>query len=151
MKFTENIPGSSFSCFHLCCKKTKQKYPFDIKAIVVLPDHLHTIWKLPAQDHDFSKRWRLIKQIFSKSIQGETNHRGEKNIWQKRFWEHLIRDEQDYKQHMNYIFYNPVKHGYVDKAIDWPYSSFLQAIKEGLYDQEWGFKEPDNIRGMMFE
>jgi len=98
-----------------------KKYPFHIKGIVILPDHLHCIWKLPDNDADFSKRWNLIKRYFSIGMNGNLNHRREKNIWQRRFWEHLIRDEDDFNRCLDYIHYNPVKHGYVNDPSHWPY------------------------------
>jgi putative transposase len=116
----------------------REKYPFDITGLVILPDHLHCIWKLPHKDHDFSIRWNLIKRYFSIGMTGETNHRREKNIWQKRFWEHLIRDERDFCRCLNYIYYNPVKHGYVKNPCDWVYSTFKRDVKKGLYELDWG-------------
>ncbi len=105
-------------------RKTKKKYPFSIEAIVVLPDHLHTIWKLPVDDSDYSLRWRLIKRSFSNEFKAFDRNaskikKQEKNIWQRRFWEHLIRDDNDLRIHFDYIHYNPVKHGLVMKPADW--------------------------------
>src|SRR5690349_1866814 len=104
---------------HIAMNKVKKKYPFSLNAIVVLPDHLHCLWRLPEKDHDFSTRWRLIKRYFSMEIDTPINHRGEKLIWQKRFWEHIIRNEQDWRAHMDYIHYNPVKHGLVSSPAEW--------------------------------
>nr|VFK37992.1 MAG: putative transposase [Candidatus Kentron sp. TC]VFK39045.1 MAG: putative transposase [Candidatus Kentron sp. TC] len=98
--------------------------PFGIDAIVILPDHLHCIWRLPPDEVDYSTRWKRIKQEFSRTIPAESNHRAEKRLWQRRFWEHVIRDEKDWENHMIYIYYNPVKHGYAKKPLDWQYSSF---------------------------
>ncbi len=120
--------------FRLCV----ERYPFDIEAIVVLPDQLHTLWKLPEGDDDFSTRWIVIKRKFSSGLQSvevsasKANKR-EKGIWQRRFWEHYIRDEEDWRRHMDYIHYNPVKHGYVSRPEDWQYGSYKQAIQKGLY------------------
>jgi len=122
---------------------TKKHYPFSIEASVILPEHLHCIWRLPEGDDDFSKRWRLIKAHFSKHIplnEPVSNSRlrkKERGIWQRRFWEHLIKDEQDYQNHMDYIHYNPVKHGYVQQVIDWPYSSFHLWVERGVYPRHW--------------
>ena len=127
------------------------RYPFHMDAIVVLPNHLHCIWMLPEGDNDFSVRWRLIKRYFSIGINVPLTKRGEKKVWQRRFWEHLIRDEKDWQRHMDYIHYNPVKHGFVTKPIDWPYSSFEMAIKQGLYEKDWGSNEPVTIEDMGFE
>jgi len=111
-------------------REIKQTHPFQIDAIVVLPDHLHTLWTLPKGDDDFSLRWRQIKSAFSREIEkGERISKSrmqkqERGIWQRRFWEHAIRNEQDYTLHVDYIHFNPVKHGYVRQVADWPYSSF---------------------------
>src|SRR3990167_7002844 len=109
--------------------KVKKKYPFSLNAIVILPDHLHCIW-------------RLIKRYFSLEISGLINHRKEKEIWRRRFWEHLIRDENDWRKHMDYIHYNPVKHGLVHSPEDWPHSSFCHYVEKGLYEKNWGSIKP---------
>ena len=130
---------------------TKARRPFSIDAVVVLPDHLHCVWKLPESDDDFSGRWRAIKQFVSRQIEAPLSSRGEKLVWQRRFWEHLIRDEDDWRRHLDYIHYNPVKHGLVDAPEDWPYSSFTAAIEKGWYEPGWGRTEPERIRGMARE
>jgi putative transposase len=110
--------------------KVKDAHPFVIIAWVVLPEHMHAIWKLPDNDCDFSMRWSLIKSGFSRQINKteligmSRMSKGERGIWQRRFWEHEIRDEQDLLAHINYIHNNPVKHGYAKSAADWPYTSF---------------------------
>ncbi|HKT27373.1 REP-associated tyrosine transposase [Dyella sp.] len=109
---------------------TRKEHPFLLEAAVVLPEHLHCIWRLPVQECDFSTRWRLIKARFShllpagEWISESRQRRGERGIWQRRYWEHAIRDDHDLQRHLDYIHYNPVKHGYVARAADWPYSSF---------------------------
>ncbi|NOY71749.1 MAG: transposase [Gammaproteobacteria bacterium] len=132
-------------------KQVKQQYPFEIDAMVVLPDHLHCLWRMPMHDDDYSTRWRLIKRYFSQQIDTPVNPRGEKQVWQRRFWEHLIRDESDWQNHMNYIHYNPVKHGLVDSPVQWPYSSLHRAIRAGFHESEWGQVEPDSVKGMALE
>ncbi|MBW7963953.1 REP-associated tyrosine transposase [Bradyrhizobium sp. BR 10261] len=123
---------------------TRQTHPFDIDAFVVLPDHLHAIWKLPPGDADFSVRWRLIKTRFAKALPANERlsavraARNERGIWQRRFWEHLIRDEADYARHVEYCYFNPVKHGHVSKVSDWPYSSFHRDVRAGLFPEDWG-------------
>lgn len=113
-------------------------------AIVILPDHLHAIWTLPEHDADFATRWRLIKSAFSRGVpNGERvsasrSERGERGIWQRRYWEHTLRDEADVERHMDYIHFNPVKHRYVTRVADWPHSSFHQMVKLGVYPQDWG-------------
>jgi putative transposase len=111
-------------------RETRRRFPFEIDAMVVLPDHLHAVWTLPDGDCDFPVRWYLIKMRFSKAIpDGEPltatrRVRGERGIWQRRYWEHLIRDERDLQRHIDYCWFNPVKHGLVANVEDWPYSSF---------------------------
>ncbi len=128
-----------------CFRKVKQKHPFEINAIVILPDHIHTIWTMPTDDYDYSKRWRLIKYYFSHQLKitedeyipPSRQKKQERGIWQRRFWEHQIRSEEDYNNHVNYIHYNPLKHGYVQKAKDWQYSSFHKYVEQGILDIEW--------------
>jgi putative transposase len=118
------------------------RYPFTIEAIVVLPDHLHTLWKLPDGDSDFSTRWMVIKRKFSTGlpavgVSASMASKREKGVWQRRFWEHCIRDEADWRRHMDYIHYNPVKHGHADTPADWPHSSLRQAVAKGWYERDW--------------
>jgi putative transposase len=123
---------------------TMRRYPFRIDAFVVLPEHLHAIWTLPEGDADFSTRWRLIKTRFARAIpKGERLNparvvRGERGVWQRRFWEHLIRDEDDFGRCADYCAINPVKHGHVRRPADWPYSSFHRDVRRGIYDEDWG-------------
>ncbi|MFZ2630789.1 MAG: transposase [Desulfosalsimonadaceae bacterium] len=105
--------------------------PFHIDAMVVLPDHIHCIWTLPDNDMDFSTRWRLIKRQFSSRINALPAVSPEKKVWQRRFWEHWIRDDHDFYNHMNYIHYNPVKHGYASRPDDWEYSSYRKKVAQG--------------------
>ncbi len=133
-------------------RHTIKKYPFQLKALVVLPDHLHSIWQLPEKDCEFSQRWNTIKRYFSLEMQGETNNRREKNIWQRRFWEHLVRDEDDLQRCFDYVYYNPVKHNYVKKPFDWPYSTFRRDVTKGYYDKHWGSnEEPHQIKDLNYE
>jgi putative transposase len=117
-----------------------RKHPFRIDAHVILPDHAHFIWTLPDDDSDFSMRWRLIKSYFTRHFQAAAAPRY--SLWQKKFWEHLIRDERDMKNHVEYIHYNPVKHGLVQSPIEWPFSSIHRYILEGFYTPDWGKSEP---------
>jgi putative transposase len=107
--------------------------PFTIDAWVLLPEHLHCIWTLPEGDADFSKRWGLIKAKFSSQL----NPQG-RPVWQNRFWEHFIRNDQDFQKHLDYIHYNPVKHGLVTNPGDWPATTFHRYVKAGLYPANWG-------------
>ena len=121
----------------------KQKLPFHIDAWVVLPEHMHTIWTLPEGDDDFSRRWKMIKTHFSKGLPITERRskvrikRGERGIWQRRFWEHAIRDDRDYALHLDYVHFNPVKHGWVKNVMDWPFSSFHKYQNQGIYPQHW--------------
>ncbi|KIU47162.1 MULTISPECIES: transposase [Bradyrhizobium] len=124
-------------------RETQRHHPFTIDAIVVLPDHLHTVWTLPDGETDFSTRWRLIKTSFSRQLAGgepiSTSRagKGERGIWQRRYWEHTIRDETDFARHIDYVHINPVKHGLVTKVSDWPYSSFRRMVSDGVYPDDW--------------
>jgi putative transposase len=125
----------------------RRNQPFTVNAWVLLPDHLHCIWTLPEGDNDFSGRWARIKSSVSRSL-GKAYHRAEwlssskckhreATLWQRRFWEHLIRDEQDLQRHMDYLHYNPVKHGLVSHVSDWPYSTFHRLAAEEIYPADW--------------
>jgi putative transposase len=118
--------------------------PFETIAICVLPDHLHALWVLPDGDADFSSRWSLIKSAFSRGL-GPAPSRSmskiakrEKGIWQRRYWEHAIRDDADFERHVDYIHFNPVKHGHVTRVADWPHSSFHRYVERGLLAPDWG-------------
>jgi putative transposase len=124
-------------------KKVKNKHPFIIHGWVVLPDHLHCVIELPTNDADFATRLRLIKSGFSKAIP-KTEYRsdvrikrGERGIWQRRYWEHLIKNDADFQAHMDYVHINPVKHGLVKQVSDWPYSTFRRWVKLGVYSANW--------------
>jgi putative transposase len=123
-------------------RTTRTERPFAIEAIVVLPDHLHAICTLPPEDADFSGRWRRIKGHFSsrmiESGAVRTRHaNGEYALWQRRFWEHTIRDDRDFARHVDYIHFNPVKHGLVSRVRDWPYSSFHWYSRRGDVPDDW--------------
>ena len=133
--------------------KVQAKYPFQVDAVCLVPDHLHCILTFPENDVDFSLRWRLIKYHFSINYHQKINidniaqsrsrvKRRELPVWQRRFWEHLIRDEADFRNHIDYIHFNPVKHGIVNRAIDYPWSSFHNYLRLGCYDPDWGVVEP---------
>ena len=124
-------------------RRVRQAHPFRIDAMVVLPDHLHAIWTLPAGDSDYSMRWMLVKAGFSRQLPAleqrspSRTAKGERGIWQRRFWEHLIRDERDFERHVDYIHFNPVKHGLASRAVDWPHSSIHRYIRLGLAAPDW--------------
>ncbi|MEX0914942.1 MAG: transposase [Wenzhouxiangellaceae bacterium] len=128
-------------------RETLRRRPFDITAWVVLPEHMHAIWKLPDGDADYAGRWRMIKARFSRtlppseSISSSLVRRREKGIWQRRFWEHRVRDDADLQTHFDYIHFNPVKHGHCDRVIDWPHSTFHRWVAKGHYPADWGISE----------
>ncbi len=119
-------------------------YPFSTVAICILPDHLHALWTLPPEDANFPLRWRLIKSKFSRTLPIDARRtasklaKREKGIWQRRYWEHAIRDDADLERHVDYIHFNPVKHGYVSRVSDWPHSSFARYVARGSRPQDWG-------------
>jgi putative transposase len=122
----------------------RSEYPFHLAAMVVLPEHLHCIWCLPENDCDYSTRWKKIKAHFSMRLPKIERRsqsrltRGERGIWQRRYWEHTIRNESDFQRHVDYIHYNPVKHGLVTIVEDWPYSTFHTYAERGVYPPGWG-------------
>jgi putative transposase len=154
-------------------REIRARHPFTIEAIVVLPDHLHTIWTLREGDADFAMRWRQIKSAFSRRLprsigsigwveRSETHHgiaarderisnsrhrKGERGIWQRRYWEHTLRDEDDFVRHVDYIHFNPVKHGHVARVADWPHSSFHRMVRHGIYPKDWAGDANDDGKG----
>jgi putative transposase len=130
--------------------KTCQSHPCTIDAFVVLPDHIHAIWTLPPGDSDFSTRWRPIKSRFPKALPKCERlspvrvARSERGIWQRRFWEHLIRDETDYARHVEYCYINPVKHQLVARVCDWPHSSFHRDVRAGIIRLDWAGEVEQN-------
>lgn len=124
-------------------REVRTSRPFHIDAWVVLPDHMHAIWTLPPVDFDYSGRWRAIKIDFAKAmprterLSPVRKAKGERGIWQRRFWEHSIRGDRDYAAHFDYIHINPVKHGHVRQVRDWPYSSFHRCVRSSIYSADW--------------
>ncbi len=128
-------------------KRTRSVWPFEVDAFVLLPDHLHCMWTLPEGDHDFSTRWRKIKECFTRSFieRGGTawkistgqQRKGQRGVWQQRFWEHVVRDDLDYENHMNYIHFNPIKHGHTRCAHAWAWSTFHKWVQRGAYHANW--------------
>src|SRR6266852_3699662 len=124
-------------------RTVQQRRPFETIAVCVLPDHVHTVWALPEDDDDFSIRWSLIKSGFSRGLDPMPRSaskvgKREKGIWQRRYWEHAIRDEADLERHVDYIHFNPVKHGHVTRVGDWPHSSFHRYVERGQLPADWG-------------
>jgi len=136
-------------------------HPFKTVAVCLLPDHLHCIWKLPEGDSDYSTRWKEIKRKFSLEYLKEVGtgeernasrqKQGEAAIWQRRFWEHFIDGESDFENHLDYIYYNPVKHKYVTRPGDWPWSSFRRFVKEGIYSPDWEGGDAGRLQGYCFD
>ena len=131
----------------------RQRHPFLIHAWVVLPEHLHCVIELPTGDAGFASRWRLIKAGFSKGLPVEEWRsaaqvkRGERGIWQRRYWEHLVRDEADFRAHVDYVHINPVKHGLVGRVVDWPYSTFHRLVAQGIYPADWAGSDAAGAMG----
>jgi putative transposase len=146
---------SARRCLRKAIHKTQLQHPYETVAFCLLPDHLHCIWKLPEGDADFSIRWSSIKGLFSQDYlrngdcRRKATHtrrrKGEVCIWQRRFWEHRIRDERDLYRHINYIHYNPVKHGWVQRVEDWSWSTYHRYLKDGFYGPVESFEDVINI------
>ncbi len=134
-------------------RTVQARHPFDTLAIVVLPEHLHAISMLPNDDANFAMRWALIKARFSRklpkheAISASRRTKGERGIWRRRYWEHLIRDEQDLAKHVDYIHFNPVKHGHVERAVQWPYSSIHRYVRAGVLTADWAAEPADGDVG----
>ncbi len=135
-------------CLHAAWKQTTYAYPFKTDAVCLLPDHIHCIWTLPNGDSEFSIRWKMIKSLFTRSWLQNDGREGHRNIvrkkhreaavWQRRYWEHVIQDDNDLSKHFDYIHYNPVKHGFVNHPARWPWSTFHKYVRTGWYDPDWG-------------
>jgi putative transposase len=129
-------------------RETRAILPFTIDGWVLLPDHLHCIWTLPPGDAAFGKRWAIIKRAVIKAcgpllyredwMNDSKRRRNESTVWQRRFWEHAIRDEDDFMRHLDYLHYNPVKHGLVQRVKQWPFSTFHRHVDAGIYPANWG-------------
>jgi putative transposase len=142
-------------------RSISQERPFETVAIVLLWDHLHCLWTLPAGDSDYSRRWSAIKSRFTQEwletggaegrVTDAQSTRRRRGIWQRRFWEHLVRDETDLERCCDYIHFNPVKHGYVTRPLDWPWSSFHRFLSNGDYAPDWGRTQPATIDGSEWE
>ena len=134
-------------------QKVKQAHPFTIVAMVVLPEHLHALWRLPPGDADYPLRWSQIKAGFSRLLPKDERIRAtrktkrERAIWQRRYWEHQIRDATDLERHVDYIHYNPVKHGLVSCPVDWPHSTLHGYIERGILTPDWGVSADDGVNG----
>ncbi|HXC89207.1 MAG TPA: transposase [Stellaceae bacterium] len=158
--FTVNLAGrrsrlliGNIELLRAAFRNTRRTHPFTIDAIVVLPDHLHAVWTLPEGDADFPLRWQLIKAGFSRGLSFEEAistsrlRKRERGIWQRRYWEHTLRDADDFARHIDYIHVNPVKHGHVKRVRDWPFSSFHRMVRLGVYPEDWAGGPEDDAGG----
>jgi putative transposase len=137
-------------------RDVQSQYPFRVQAMVVLPDHLHTVWTLPPGDDDFPRRWQVLKSRFTSAVRQRSvflahTAKGEYRLWQWRYWEHTIDDENDLQRHVGYIHYNPVKHGLVKRVADWPFSSFHRYVRLGWLNSDWGGTEVKECEGQFGE
>lgn len=138
-----------------CVALERSRRPFSVVAWVVLPDHMHWLWRLPSGDTDFATRWRRIRTDFSLAIERHELRsptrvrRGERGIWQRRYWEHLVRDEEDLRRHVDYIHFNPLKHGHAGRAADWPHSSFHAWVERGICPPDWAAEVSSSRRAMV--
>ena len=149
------VAPESRKLLHDAIIKTQERYPFNNMAMCLLPDHLHCVWTLPEGDSDYSIRWSWIKRLFSKAYLVEAGaksdtgeslaRRRENNVWQRRFWAHVITDECDLNRHVDYIHFNPVKHGLVSRVVDWQWSSFHRYVKSDVYSNDWGGSIQDDL------
>jgi putative transposase len=139
---TSSALVDNVDALRMALRIARHERPFTIEAIVILPDHLHTIWTLPSGDSDFSGRWKRIKAYFTHrlvaaGIPVKCHRNGEYALWQRRFWEHTIRNEIDFERHVDYVHFNPVKHKLVNRVRDWPYSSFQAYVRRGVLPADW--------------
>ncbi|MBS3733633.1 MAG: transposase [Phycisphaerae bacterium] len=128
-------------------RTTQARHPWETTAVVLLPDHLHMIWRLPTSDKDYSTRITSLKRLFTRaylaaggkeaSVPAGQRRKRRRGVWQRKFWEHTIRDAKDFRMHLDYIHLNPVKHGYVDRPRDWPWTSFHRHVAQGWYEPDW--------------
>ena len=140
------LEDSACELFMHALDHVQSNHPFHVIAYCLCPDHIHMIWSLPENDNNYPLRWRLVKSNFSRkykqedkeSIPVSRKHKGECTVWQRRYWEHFIRDENDLVKHIEYIHFNPVKHALVDAPVRWRYSSFYDYVDQGLYQKDWG-------------
>ncbi len=150
---------AAINLLNRCFQVVMAKYPYNIDAIAILPDHLHCIWTLPDSDFDFSTRWKRIKTAFTRSYSGgkaevtseSRRKKKEAGVWQRRFWEHRIRDQDDLNRHCDYIHYNPVKHKLVNLPVAWKHSSFREFVEKGFYDERWGDTVQEELMVMDLE
>jgi putative transposase len=132
--------------------RVQQTNPFEIIAHVILPDHFHCLIKVNHPSGDFSTVMHSLKRNYTRNYKRAHNIQKTLSIWQRGFWDHVIRDEQDFGTHLDYIHWNPIKHGWVNKPEDWPYSTYRDWINEGVYEIGWGWvEEPQNLNGLKFE
>ncbi len=150
---------AAVALLHRCLTDVNRSHPFASEAMVLLPDHLHTIWTLPEGDSDFSIRWSLVKGSFSRQFELAASYdrsqsrlkKRERGLWQRRFWEHLVRDQNEFNRLCNYIHYNPVKHGLASSPVEWKHSTFGRFVQMGLYPTDQGMSDSDHLAVMDVE
>lgn len=130
----------------------RQEIPFVIDAMVIMPDHWHSVWTLPGGDAAYARRIRLIKSRFTRKLLAAgvpltKDKRGDYDLWQKRYWEHTVRDDGDFEAHVNYVHINPVKHGYVRRAVDWPHSTFHRYVRQSVLPADWACSDQSGAFG----
>ena len=141
---SEEAAGDLMSCL----RTVQDAHPFQLDAYVILPDHFHMIWTLPEGDSDYPMRWRHIKSAFTRKLKNSEpvsrsrELKSERAVWQRRYWEHTITSEADFTAHVEYVHFNPVRHGLAAAPVAWPHSSFHDWVKRGLYDRNWGSDDP---------
>ena len=146
--------GQAVALLNEVIARVQSRHPFDLEAQVVLPDHLHAIWQLPKEDANFSTRWRLIKEAFTREYvkrferirrPSGTDPKYRYAVWQHRFWEHVIGDDRDMAAHLDYIHLNPVHHGLAKSPSEWPHSTFTKYVARGVYEPTWGSTEKPEL------
>ena len=148
------------SALRAAIAEVRARWPFTIDAWVLMPNHLHCIWTLPPGDSNYSRRWSAIKRLTNQGCATGYNRvaaaapsrhkRNEGGLWQRRFWEHCIRDQRDLERCRDYLHWNPVKYGYVARVADWPYSTFHRCVYDGVYPVDWGGEVARRIDGHRF-
>ena len=137
---SSHVLTANIGLLRMAIRRARTEHPFALDAIVVLPDHLHAVMTLPQDDANYSLRWQRIKTLFTRGLDTAGLKRRDgtgRTLWQRRFWEHTIRDAADFARHVDYIHINPVKHGYVRNPADWPYSSLHRYIHQGVLPPDW--------------
>ena len=144
--------NADIDLFFITLERVKELFPFDLLAYVILPDHFHWLMKVGDPTGNLSKIMHSIKRNYTRNFKQAHHIQEPINIWQRGFWDHVIRDERDLENHLDYIHWNPIKHGHVSKPEDWTNSTYNDWFRRGYYEFGWGWYEvPENINNMEFE